>query len=320
MKNYPKIALGTWSWGVGAWGGDAVFGQTLTEAQMKEVFDTAMQAGLNLWDTAYVYGMGGSEIELGKLVRQQPQGSVMLSTKFTPNLADETAADPLNAMLEGSLQRLGVNEIDLYWIHTSIDVERWTPYLIPALKSGKVKAVGVSNHNLAQIKRANEILAAEGFKLSAVQNHFSLLYRNSIADGTLDYCRENGITFFSYMVLEQGTLSGRYNAQNPLPEGSHRGEAYNRAEAYNKILPKLQKLTDAMAEIGKAHNASAAQIAIAWAVAKGTLPLIGATKPHHVTDAAEAAKLILTAEQTAEIERLAEETGVDTRGGWEGEA
>ena len=152
-----------------------MFGQTLTEAQMKEVFDTAMKAGLNLWDTAYVYGMGDSEKELGKFVRQQPKGSVILSTKFTPNLADETAADPLDAMLEGSLQRLGVNEIDLYWIHNALDVERWTSYLIPALKSGKVKAVGVSNHNLAQIKRANEILAAEGFRLSAVQNHFSLL-------------------------------------------------------------------------------------------------------------------------------------------------
>lgn len=314
MKNYPKIALGTWSWGVGAWGGDAVFGQTLTEAQMKEVFDTAMKAGLNLWDTAYVYGMGDSEKELGKFVREQPKGSVILSTKFTPNLADETAADPLDAMLEGSLQRLGVNEIDLYWIHNSLDVERWTPYLIPALKSGKVKAVGVSNHNLAQIKRANEILAAEGFKLSAVQNHFSLLYHHSIADGTLDYCRENGIAFFAYMVLEQGALSGRYNLQNPLPEGSRR------AEAYNNVLPQLQKLTDAMAEIGKAHNASAAQIAIAWAIAKGALPLIGATKPHHVPAAADATKLVLTAEQMAEIERLAEETGVDTRGGWEGEA
>ena len=116
------------------------------------------------------------------------------------------------------------------------------------------------------------------------------------------------------MVLEQGALSGRYNVQNPLPEGSRR------AEAYNKVLPQLQKLTDAMAEIGQAHNASVAQIAIAWAIAKGALPLIGATKPHHVTDAADAAKLVLSAEQVAEIERLAEETGVDTRGGWEGEA
>ncbi|WP_225748204.1 aldo/keto reductase [Eikenella sp. Marseille-P7795] len=278
------------------------------------MFDTAMQAGLNLWDTAYAYGLGDSEKELGKFVRSQPKGSVILSTKFTPNLADENAADPFTSMLEGSLQRLGVDEIDLYWIHNSLDVERWTPYLIPALKSGKVKAVGVSNHNLDQIKRVVEILAAEGLKLSAVQNHFSLLYRNSIDDGTLDYCREHGIDFFAYMVLEQGALSGRYNAQNPLPEGSRR------AEAYNKVLPQLQKLTDAMAQIGKPLGASAAQVAIAWAIAKGTLPLIGATKPHHVSDAAAAAKIVLTAEQVAELERLAQETGVDTRGSWEGQA
>ncbi|MBH5329506.1 aldo/keto reductase [Eikenella sp. S3360] len=314
MKTYPKIALGTWSWGVGTFGGDAVFGQTLTEAQMKEVFDTAMKAGLNLWDTAYAYGLGDSEKELGKFIRQAPKGSVILSTKFTPNLADESQADPFVSMLDGSLERLGVDDIDLYWIHNSLDVERWTPYLIPALKSGKVKAVGVSNHNLEQIKRVVEILAAEGLKLGAVQNHFSLLYRNSIDDGTLAYCRENGIAFFAYMVLEQGALSGRYNAQNPLPVGSRR------AEAYNNVLPQLQKLTDTMTEIGKPHNASAAQVAIAWAIAKGTLPLIGATKPHHVTDAAEAAKLVLTAEQVAELERLAQETGVDTRGGWEGQA
>ncbi len=314
QPTYPKIALGTWSWGVGTYGGDAVFGQTLSEAQMQEVFDTAMQAGLNLWDTAYAYGLGDSEKELGKIIRRWPKGSVILSTKFTPNLADESLADPFMAMLDSSLERLGVDTIDLYWIHNSIDVERWAPHLIPALKSGKVKAVGISNHNLAQIKRVNDILAAEGCKLSAVQNHFSLLYRNSIDDGVLDYCRDNGITFFAYMVLEQGALSGRYNVANPLPAGSRR------AEAYNKALPQLQKLTDAMAAIGKAHGASAAQIAIAWAIAKGTLPLVGATKPHHVTDAAAAAQLTLTAAEIAELERLAKETGVDTRGGWEGQA
>lgn len=106
-------------------------------------------------------------------------------------------------MLEGSLERLGVDEIDIYWIHNALDVERWTPYLIPALKSGKVKAVGVSNHSLEQVKRVNEILGAEGFKINAVQNHFSLLYRNSLDDGLLDYGKQNGITFFAYMVLEQ---------------------------------------------------------------------------------------------------------------------
>ncbi len=311
MKNLPKIAFGTWSWGTGAIGGDAVFGNHLSEAQMKEVFDTAMKDGLNLWDTAYVYGMGASETELGKVARGYPEGSVILSTKFSPAVADESRADPVAAMLEGSLKRLGADSIDLYWIHNSDDVERWTPMMIRLLQSGKIKAVGVSNHNLEEIKRANEILGAAGFQVSAVQNHFSLLYRRPEETGVLDYCRRNGIAFFAYMVLEQGVLSGRYNVQNPLPEGSMR------ADSYNKVLPQLEQLTDALAEIGRAHGANAAQTAVAWAVAKGTLPLIGATKPHHVTDAAAAAKIALSAAEIERLERLAAETGVDTRGGWE---
>lgn len=311
MKTLPKIALGTWSWGAGFAGGDTVFGNNLTELQMKDVFDTAMAQGLNLWDTAYVYGMGSSESELGKLVRQYPQGSVILSTKFTPDIADENASDPVASMFAGSLERLGVSEIDIYWIHNAMDVERWTPFLIPLLQSGKVKAVGVSNHNLAQIKRVNEILGTAGFSISAVQNHYSLLFRHSEESGVLDYCKRNGILFFAYMVLEQGALSGHYNPANPLPEGSQR------AATYNKALPQLQKLTDAMAAIGAAQSASAAQVAVAWAIAKGTLPIIGATKVHHVNDAAKAAQLQLTGDDISALEKLAEETGVDTRGGWE---
>ena len=116
------------------------------------------------------------------------------------------------------------------------------------------------------------------------------------------------------MVLEQGALSGKYNVANPLPEGSMR------AATYNKALPQLAKLTDAMAEMGKAQGVSAAQIALAWAIHKGALPLVGATKVHHVTDAAKATQVVLTDEQVAQLEQLAKDTGVDTRGGWEGEA
>lgn len=312
MQQLPKIALGTWSWGTGVAGGDAVFGNNLTEAQMQEVFDAAMAEGLNLWDTAYVYGMGSSETELGRLVRRYAKGSVIVSTKFTPDIADENAENPVQTMLEGSLQRLGTEFIDIYWIHNAHNVERWTPMLIPLLQSGQVKAVGVSNHNLAQIKRANEILGGAGFKISAVQNHYSLLYRHSEESGVLDYCTENGIKFFAYMVLEQGALSGRYSPQNPLPQGSQR------AETYNKILPQLEKLTDAMAKIGAPFGASAAQVAVAWAIAKGTLPIIGATKIHHVTDAAKAAQIaLLTENDMTTLEKLAQETGVNTRGGWE---
>lgn len=306
----PKIALGTWSWGTGFAGGDQVFGNHLTAEQMKTVFDAAMKAGLNLWDTAAVYGMGSSETALGELVKDVPRDAIFLSTKFTPQIA-KNSAEPVADMLAESLQRLHTDYLDFYWIHNPTAFNQWTLQLIPLLKSGKVKRVGVSNHNLAQIKEINRVLTQEGYGLSAVQNHYSLLYRSSEDAGILDYCKANGISFFAYMVLEQGALSGKYNPQNPLPEGS------GRAQTYNGVLAQLQTLTKAMAEIGKTKNASTAQIAIAWAIAKGTLPIIGATKPHHVEDAAAASKIHLSTEEIERLETLAKEAGVDTRGSWE---
>lgn len=310
QKKLPSIALGTWSWGVGAVGGDQVFGNHLGEVELKPVFDAAMEQGLNLWDSAAVYGMGASEDILGALAKAYSREQVVLSTKFTPQIAGDTA-DPVAEMCEGSLKRLRTDYIDIYWIHNPADVERWTPFLAPLIKSGKVKRVGVSNHNLAQIQRAEEILSAEGVHLSAVQNHYSLLYRSSEEAGILDYCKTHDMMFFAYMVLEQGALSGKYDTKHPLPAGSQR------AETYNPLLPKLEQLTADMKRIGKRHGVSAPQVAIAWAVAKGTTPIIGVTKPTQVEDAARAAALALTAEEVAELEHLAAESGVDTRGSWE---
>ena len=217
----------------------------------------------------------------------------------------------LEKMALASIDRMGIDYIDMYWIHNPMDVERWTPGLIPLLQSGKVKRVGVSNHNIAEIRRANEILGEAGFKVSAVQNHFSLLYRSSEKGGVLDYCKENGIEFWAYMVLEQGALSGKYNKENPLPAESDRGKKYN------PVLEQLEALTNEMTTIGKKYGASCSQIGIAWAIAKGTQPIIGATKERHVIEAAEAAKIQLTSEEVARLEALADATGIDTRGGWE---
>lgn len=312
MKNLhlPKIMLGTWSWGAGMYGGDQVFGNSIETKDVKEVFDLAVKNGLNAFDTATAYGLGASEDILGELMSHYHRQDLVISTKFTPQLA-EMYENSVEKMFEASCKRFNTDYIDIYWIHNPMDVERWTSGLIPLLKSGKVKAVGVSNHNLAQIKRANEILDAEGFKINAVQNHFSLLYRSSEEAGILDYCKQNDITFFAYMTLEQGALSGKYSPENPMPAGSGRGETYN------KVLPQLVKLTDKMREIGKKQNASVAQIAVAYAIAKGTLPILGATKPHHVTDAAKAMTLTLTTDDIVELERLAKETSVDTKGAWE---
>ena len=305
-----KIALGTWAWGTGAFGGDAVFGSKTDVENLKPVFDAAMKAGMNLWDTATAYGMGESERILGTLAQGYERNDVEISTKFTPQIA-EVFENSVEKMALASMERMGIDYIDMYWIHNPMDVERWTPGLIPLLQSGKVKRVGVSNHNIKEIKRANEILGEAGFKVSAVQNHFSLLYRSSEKGGVLDYCKENGIEFWAYMVLEQGALSGKYNKENPLPAESDRGKKYN------PVLPQLETLTGEMTAIGQKYGASCSQIGIAWAIAKGTLPIIGATKERHVIEAAEAAKIQLTAEEVTKLEALADATGIDTRGGWE---
>lgn len=310
MKKQPLIALGTWSWGTGAVGGDQVFGNHLEMEELKPVFDEAMANELNLWDTAVVYGMGASETVLSAFTKNRKREDVLISTKFTPQIAGDSA-NPVADMLAGSLERFGTDYIDMYWIHNPADVERWTPYLAPLVKSGKVKRVGVSNHNLAQIKRVEEIFAKEGVHLSAVQNHYSLLYRSSEKAGILDYCKEQGIDFWAYMVLEQGALSGKYDTAHPLPEGSQRGDTYN------PLLPQIEKLVAVMRTVGDRYGITPAQVALAWAIAKGTTPIIGVTKAAQVQDAVQAAAITLTEAEVKIIEETAESTGVDTRGSWE---
>lgn len=308
----PKIALGAWSWGVGAAGGDQVFGNHLFEDDLKPVFEKAMECGLYLWDTAVVYGEGSSERILGNLKKTVSRGDIILSTKFTPQIASDSD-DAMQEMLNGSKERLHTDVIDIYWIHNPMDVEKWTPKLIPLAKSGQIKTIGVSNHNLAEIKRANEILAAEGLKISAVQNHFSLLHRSSEKAGILDYCKENDITFYAYMVLEQGALTGKYTEENPFPVGSGRGDSYN------PHLKELTLLIDELKAVGGRYNATPAQVATAWAIKKGTLPIIGVTRVNQVEEAAAAAQIILTDEEVSRLEKFGDETGVHTLREWEKE-
>lgn len=308
----PKIALGAWSWGAGAAGGDQVFGNHLFEKDLQPVFEKAMECGLTLWDTAAVYGEGSSERILGNFVKNIDRENIILSTKFTPQIASDSET-AMQDMLDGSKERLHTDKIDIYWIHNPMNVEKWTPYLIPLAKSGQIKSIGVSNHSLTEIKRVNEILAAEGLKISAVQNHFSLLHRSSERAGILDYCKENGITFYAYMVLEQGALTGKYNKEHPFPAGTGRGDSYN------PHLAEIETLVTELKKIGEKYDASPAQIAAAWAIAKGTLPIIGVTKVKQVEEAAASARITLTAEEIDRLEKLGDETGVHTLREWEKE-
>ncbi len=306
-----NIVLGTWSWGVGSAGGDQVFGNHLGATNLREVFDAAMSEGMNFWDTALVYGMGSSEDILSSFTRPLPRESYRISTKFTPQIADVNAENPVASMLESSLNRFNIDYVDYYWIHNPENVEKWTPMLIPLVKSGKIKRVGVSNHNLKQIKRASEILAAENISLSGIQNHFSLLYRSSEKGEILEWCKKEKIDFWAYMTLEQGALSGKYDSAHLMPAGSMRGPTYN------PILAKIDKLLDIMREIGHSHEASPAQIAMAWVVNKGAVPIIGVTKKSQVHDARKALGINLSPNEMTRLENAAASLNVDVRGSWE---
>ncbi len=307
-----NISLGAWSLGAGAAGGDQVFGNHVFEEELKPVFEKAMKCGLTLWDTAAVYGEGSSERILGNFLKDVPREKMTISTKFTPQIANDSD-NAMQIMLDGSKERLHTDYIDIYWIHNPFDVEKWTPYIIPLAQSGQIRHIGVSNHNLAEIKRVQEILGADGLKISAVQNHFSLLHRSSEKGGILDYCKENDITFFAYMVLEQGALTGKYDEDHPFPEKTGRGVSYN---PYLKNIASLNEVLD---QIGKKYNASIAQIATAWAISKGTIPIIGVTKVYQVEEAYNSTKVNLSSADIEMIELAAEKVGISTLREWEKE-
>ena len=290
--NLPKIALGAW-----AWGNDGTFGNEHKIEDLKPIYDKSMELGLNLWDTAYVYGMGKSEEVLGEFLKTSNREDFVISTKFTPQLAEMFEANEVTSMYENSAKILGVEDIDIFWIHNPVGAPDWTKKLVETAKEHDIKMIGVSNHNLAEIKEANEILKEAGLKLGAVQNHYSLLNRSSEDSGILEYCKENDIIFFSYMVLEQGALSGKYGGS----------------------LAEIEELNKAIAEIAENHDAKVAQLPIAWAIAKGTLPIVGATKVHHVEDAADAVNIELSDDEIKTMEELADKANVNTIRIWEKE-
>ncbi|MBQ4365959.1 MAG: aldo/keto reductase, partial [Clostridia bacterium] len=296
MNALPRIALGAW-----AWGNDGTFGNEFSPKTLRPIFETAMKNGLNLWDTAYAYGMGTSERTLAGFLKGLPRDSFLVSDKFTPQCVDASSPTAMKDMIEMQLSLMELDRFDIYWIHNVVGAPHWTEELAKYFEGrSDVPMFGVSNHNLEEIKQAAAILEAHGLKLSAVQNHYSLINRSSEESGILDYCAKNGLYFFAYMVLEQGALSGKYDTAHPMPEGSAR------AQAYNPILDKLEVLNSELKKLAQKYGVAPAQIPVAWAIAKGALPIIGVTKESHVLDALKAASITLSAEDAAGLEQLAD--------------
>ena len=307
-KKLPKIVFGTWSWGTGVNGGKMIFGKSVEEEEIHKAYKKAVENGFILWDTAAVYGAGTAESLLAKFTGDNKD--IIYSTKFMPFGLQRRSR--MKKSLVGSLERLDRDSVDIFWIHRAANVRKWIEEIIPLIRKGLIKHIGLSNHTLPQIKQAKKILDIMNIPLSAIQNHYSLLYRASEKSKILEFCEKNGIVFFSYMVLEQGALTGVYSAQNPFPKMSERGLTYTKRK-----LRRIEPLIDKMKELANKYDVEVAAIAIAWAIGKGTIPILGITKERHLNASLQAVDLKFREKECRELEDIADSCHINVKGIWE---
>ena len=301
-----EIMIGTWAWGTGINGSSMIFGKRQNPEILKQAFNEAVKLGFMNWDTAAVYGMGTCEALLGTMINEHED--IFISTKFAPGKKYKKGA--LSKSFDESMKRLGRNNVDLFWIHVPNNLEQNLQEAISLIKGGSIKRMGISNVSLEHIKAAEKVLHKEGLKLDAVQNHFSLLRNDQ--QSIIDYCNNNGIKYYAYMVLEQGALSGKYSAKNPFPLFSSRNLSFPKSK-----FIKIQNLLDIMKNIADKYNIDSSQIPIAWAINKGVNPIIGLTSPSQAVALSDGVSVELTVDEIKRLEELALASGVKAKGVWE---
>lgn len=302
MKN--KCVIGTWGWGNGFNGSGMIFGNTPKETQLAMSFNSAVKNDLLIFDTAPVYGGGSSEKLLGKLAESNSE--VIISTKYFP--AEKSGISNVKKSFEKSLSRLKRESVDILWLHQPVNIENNMKAMAELVLDGKIRHIGISNADIADVRLAQNVLSKYNIKLYGVQNHYSLIFRKYEDNGLLDYCRKNDIEFWAYMLLEQGALTGI----KKLPAFSRRGIAFGTSK-----IEKLTALTDKMSEIAEKYQTDIAGISVAHACSKGMLPIVGAARPEHVEKLAKSTQLILSSDETALLESIADKTGISVKASWE---
>jgi aryl-alcohol dehydrogenase-like predicted oxidoreductase len=204
--------------------------------------------------------------------------------------------------LKNSLERIGVESVDLYQIHWPtplMSVDHMMDGMIECVKSGMTRTVGVSNFNQTQMLTAYSALARKNVPLTSNQVHYSLLNRKMEKNGLLARCKELGVRLIAYSPLEKGLLTGKYNAENH-PPGTRGG-------IYANLLPKLEPLIKLMTAIGQDHGGkSNAQVALNWTICKGTLPIPGAKNVRQAQENAGALGWRLTDEEVARLDEMSD--------------
>jgi len=310
---HPRVRLGHSSLevaalGVGCWAwGDSRYwhyGEDHGPRDVVDAFDACVTAGLDLFDTAEAYGAGRGEKLLGWLARKSGR-DLVVATKYAP-IARRGGPAAIAKGLAGSLKRTGLPRIDLYQLHWAdrdeAPIRETMNTFADAVESGQVRAVGVSNFRAGEMREAHAALARRAVPLATNQVHYSLLHRSPEVDGVLDTCRELGVTLLAYSPLEQGLLSGKYNAEI-RPAGPRSEATWFSPDNVAAAQPVVATLR----EIAALHGVDAAAVALAWLLARpGVVPLAGAKTGEQATRNAKALEVSLGEAEMAALDRLTE--------------
>jgi aryl-alcohol dehydrogenase-like predicted oxidoreductase len=246
-------------------------------------YRASLDAGVSFFDTAEVYAGGRSERHLGRCARGE-QGAAVLASKFAP-LPFRVTPARFRAALDRTLDRLGRESIDLYYLHFPYSprgVGTWMTAMALAVRAGKIRAVGVSNCSAAQMRQAAAVLGRHDVPLAANQVHYSLVHRRAETNGVLDACRELDVALVAYRPLAGGVFRS-----GDGPRDRH------------------AVLFRTLGEIGQGHGSTVSQVTLSWLLGRDdhVVPIPGSTKETHARENAAALSLVLTEDELSAIDR-----------------
>ncbi|MDR3505086.1 MAG: aldo/keto reductase [Acidocella sp.] len=303
-RQLGKSGLEVSALGFGCMGLNFGYGTSLEKDSAIAVLRAAHERGVTFFDTAEVYGPYTNEELVGEALAPV-RDEVVIATKFGFNIVDgkmsgmNSRPEQIRAVCEASLKRLRTDRIDLFYQHRvdpDVPIEDVAGAIKELIAAGKVKHFGLSEPGAATVRRAHAVQ-----KVSALQNEYSLWTRAPESNGILEVCGELGIGLVPYSPLGKGFLTGAMSKDTKLVENDFR-----------RLLPRFtpeameanQALVDLLKAIAARHNATAAQVALAWLLAQAPwiVPIPGTTKLHRLEENLAAADLTLLPADLAEIE------------------
>jgi aryl-alcohol dehydrogenase-like predicted oxidoreductase len=281
---------------------------TLDEDRSRPLIKQAIDLGITFFDTANVYSDGSSEEIVGRALKEMTRrDAVVIATKVHgrmhpgPNGAG-LSRKAIFQEIDASLTRLGTDFVDLYQIHRwdpKTPIEETLEALHDVVKAGKARYIGASSMYAWQFSKAIYIARQRGWtEFISMQNHLNLLNREEERE-MLPLCRDQGVAVMPWSPLARGRLAREWNATTSRQETDEFGKAL-----YTAFPEADRRIVDAVGTVAAARGVPRAQVALAWLLQKKgvTSPIVGASKPSHLTDAVAALSLALTAEEIAALE------------------